>query len=218
MLLRTVLPFTVVAVAAATGECTKDADCSGKNMTSPKCVNQTGGGWSQCVDCELTAFEYACMYWAVGIRKPAEQTCGQRCTGKPPHNLTCTNDADCPADSPSCVIQSDQTYAQCITCDATQFQADCTHWNSTSFLPRAESKCSLNCTGSGGLACHTDADCTAAGAPTCVVQADGYYAQCITCNATQFQLDCDHWDVAQFLPAAEKKCAETCARKWWKAF
>lgn len=215
---RMMLPLAILSVGLA-GQCTTSADCAGKNMTVPTCVNQTGGGWTQCVDCEATAFEYACEYWGPGILKPAEQACGLKCTGQPPQNLTCTSDKQCPPSNPRCVIQSDGNYAQCITCANTQFQRDCVDWDQKKFLPRAEAKCQEECTGSGGLACHTDDDCASVpGAPTCVVQPDGYYAQCITCDPTQFQRDCVDWDVAEFLPAAEAKCKETCDRVWWKSF
>ena len=165
---------------------------------------------------EANAFESACPYWGPKVREPAEEICALKCTGKPPQNLTCTSDKDCTDPThPTCVVQSDGNYAQCITCDSTQFQRDCPEWNRDKFLPRAESKCGIECTGAGGLACHTDDDCTDVGAPTCVVQKDGYYAQCVTCESTQFQKDCVDWDVAQFLPAAEARCHETCNRMWW---
>ena len=61
------------------------------------------------------------------------------------------------------------------------------------------------------LACNTDADCSTAD-PKCVIQSDGQYAQCITCDPTQFALDCVDWEPTKFLPAAEAKCSLTCSK------
>ena len=37
--------------------CKTAADCGGKHMKQPECVEQTGGVWSKCVDCDATAFQ-----------------------------------------------------------------------------------------------------------------------------------------------------------------
>ena len=37
--------------------CKTAADCGGKHMKQPECVEQTGGDWSQCIDCDATAFQ-----------------------------------------------------------------------------------------------------------------------------------------------------------------
>ena len=34
--------------------CKSAADCKDKSMKQPECVKQTGGDWSQCVDCDPT--------------------------------------------------------------------------------------------------------------------------------------------------------------------
>merc|ERR1711933_375382 len=99
------------------GECTTTDDCAGRGMTSPKCVNQTGGGWTQCIDCESKAFQSACGYWTDKVLLPAEKACRRNCT----HKVRCTKDADCEASTPDCVIQ-DKDWSQCISCDANQFQ------------------------------------------------------------------------------------------------
>ena len=157
---------------------------------------------------QAVAFESACIYWTNALKKPAEVACDLKCTGVPPGNLTCTTDDDCAAPTSSCVIQDDGQYSQCISCDEFTFQQGCPSWSNT-FLPKAEAKCGLKCTGAGGLKCHTDADCDPAH-PVCIVQADGFYAQCITCDPAQFALDCNSWDPQQFLPVAENKCKLSC--------
>jgi len=157
---------------------------------------------------------------------PAEAACHLQCTGASPPPptptpaLACTTDADCTDPSlPTCVVQADKAWAQCISCTDKPFQNSCTDWEKAKFLPAAEAKCGKTCTGPSPLsppppppplACHTDADCKDATHPKCVVQADGAYAQCITCDAAQFELDCTAWEKAKFLPAAEAKCGLTC--------
>jgi len=202
--------------------CKTADDCKDKSMKQPECVEQTGGDWSQCVDCDATAFQSSCKYWSPALLAPAEAACNLNCTGKappgPPPTLACHKDADCKDPTkPSCVVQADGNYAQCISCDTTPFQAACPSWEKVKFLPAAEAKCGEKCTGQGPpppppptLACRTDADCKDPTHPSCVVQADGNYAQCITCEEHQFHLDCKDWEKTKFLPAAEAKCSETC--------
>lgn len=194
------------------GECTTSDQCVSlhPNMSMPVCVNQTGGFYSQCIDCEVKAFQLSCTFWTDALLKPAEAACDMKCTGSAPTNLTCTTDDDCADAKSVCVVQDDGQYAQCVSCDPVKFEQDCISWDPKKLLPKAEAKCGVNCTGSGGLACKTDGDCTDPSKPTCVVQADGFYAQCITCAADQFKLACKSWDPQQFLPAAEAKCTEKC--------
>lgn len=189
-------------------------------MTLPHCVEQTSGHYSQCIDCEPEAFQLACKSWSEDLLKPAESTCGLKCTGVPPKppgpeppKLACHTDHDCaktPA-TPKCVIQADGQYAQCISCTATAFQRACPYWEPTKFKPAAEKKCDEKCTTppKPKLACHKDTDCPKE-RPSCIVQTDGNFAECISCDKTQFDYDCVSWDKTKFLPLAEKKCNEKC--------
>lgn len=198
--------------------CKTAADCADKHMAKPACVVQTTGDWSQCIDCDPTAFQNSCTYWTPTLLIPAQNACNLNCTGAtpppPPEPLACQTDNDCTDPAlPSCVIQADKNYAQCISCDDITFQSACVSWEKVKFLPAAEAKCGKKCTGKGPpptLACHTDDDCKTPGAPTCVIQSDGNYAQCVSCDPAQFELDCKEWEKVKFLPAAEAKCNEKC--------
>ena len=50
--------------------CKTAAECSGKHMKLPECVEQTGGDWSQCVDCDAAAFQSSVRRKTVKLRAP----------------------------------------------------------------------------------------------------------------------------------------------------
>ena len=206
---------TLLAIVSAVSACKTDADCKSYNMSLPHCVEQATGDYTQCIDCEPVAFQDVCKDWTSDLLKPAEKTCGLTCKGPTPPTpkLACHEDKDCKDPSlPSCVVQADGQYAQCISCNATEFENECQYWDKHEFLPAAEKKCGHTCSKvPPKLACRTDQDCRQDPRhPTCVVQADKEYAQCITCDNKQFHLDCVDWDKTKFLPAAEARCKESC--------
>lgn len=190
-------------------------------MLEPQCVTQMDKTYSQCIDCKADNFQLACKSWSQELLTAAEKACGiKNCTGAPPKpptppKLACKADADCaktPA-TPKCVVQEDDQYAQCISCDKTAFERACPYWDDKEFLPAAEKKCDEKCPTppKPKLACETDKDCPAA-RPACVVQTDRTFAECISCNKTQFDYDCTSWDKTKLLPVAEKKCGEKCPK------
>merc|ERR1711998_338730 len=80
-----------------------------------------------------------------------------------------------------------------------------------SLLTAAEAKCGLTCPPSAekpqDLACNADADCD--GDDVCVVESDGFFAQCVSCDATSFENSCGYW-TDDIKTAAEAKCQLTC--------
>lgn len=194
--------------------CCDDNDCDGDGNV---CVTSTDGYYAQCVDCTDTVeFQNDCSFWSADILATAEAECDLTCGDDVECDATvvdCCTDDDC-SGSLSCAVQSDNTYAQCINCDADDFQNSCTFW-SDDLLTAAESTCNETCGSSGDdsvcdtskLACCTDDDCS--GSLTCVVQSDNTYAQCISCDETDFQNSCTFWS-DDLLTAAESTCGETC--------
>ena len=87
-----------------------------------------------------------CKYWTPALLAPAESACHLQCTGisppGPAPKLACDTDADCTDPSkPTCVVQADKTWAQCVSCDDKPFQNSCESWEKKKFLPAAEKKC-----------------------------------------------------------------------------
>ena len=209
----------MLALLSAVSACKTADDCKSYNMSLPHCVEQDGGGYAQCIDCKPEAFQDACLDWSPELLKPAEAACGLKCKGPAPGpapKVACHTDKDCTNSSfPSCVVQADGEYAQCISCEKGDFETECHYWDTHKFLPAAEKKCGLTCSKTPPtpkLSCHTDKDCKQPGSPVCIMQTDHEYSQCITCDKVQFDLDCVDWDKTKFLPVAEARCKESCPK------
>jgi hypothetical protein len=204
-------------------ECKQNSDCH--NSSLPDCVVQADESYSQCISCSDDEFAHACEVWLDDFLIAAEKTCKKDCAAlskTTTADLDCTSDNDCHEPNPSCAIQADKEFAQCITCDKLQFRYDCQVWKK-GIVKAAEEKCHMECVPfeppsppsppwfAPGLDCYKDAHC--ANDPIrnkCVVRESHAYALCISCNTTYFQDDCPYWEETDFLPLAEKKCNHKC--------
>ena len=141
---RMMLPLAILSVGLA-GQCTTSADCAGKNMTVPTCVNQTGGGWTQCVDCEATAFEYACGTGGPAFsNQPSRRVASSARDSRPrTSRVRATSSA-----RPQTSMRHPVGRQLCAVHHVRQHsvQRDCVDWDQKKFLPRAEAKCQEECT------------------------------------------------------------------------
>lgn len=184
--------------------CKTSADC-GAGLT---CVVENQY-YAQCVSCDATSFAKQCSYMSETFLPKAEDACKiNHCGDRCPHH----KDTEC--DGPkNCVIQKDNTYAQCVDCtNKTSFQAACSYW-SDEIRVAAEMKCGINCTGAPPSPtpsgqCHNDTDCSKP--KVCVEEADKSYAQCIDCsNKTWYAEQCVYWS-PNIRMAASTRCGMTC--------
>jgi len=111
-------------------------------------VTQSDGNYAQCVDCDETSFQNSCSYWGTELLAEAQEKCDLTCAPVAPVGLACESDADCPDSSSTCVIQADGDYAQCISCDASDYQENCGSYTGA-FKKAAAKACEIDsCTGS----------------------------------------------------------------------
>jgi hypothetical protein len=111
-------------------------------------VIQDDENYAQCVDCSEEAFNNSCAYWTEDLRTAAEKKCDRTCQPPQPTQsvLDCNTDADCEnnINGPTCVIQDDGYYAQCVDCSETEFNNNCTYWGDD-LRTAAEKKCDRTC-------------------------------------------------------------------------
>jgi len=116
-----------------------DDECS-SSTTGSTCVSSTS--FDSCMDCSnQTTFDSQCYSLSDENVVLAQDACGLSCTYRCPTH----SDDECPTDKPTCVVQADQSWEACISCDSDAFQAECTYWSSQ-FRSAAEQVCDETCT------------------------------------------------------------------------
>jgi len=96
--------------------------------------------YASCVDCTEAVFATQCSYMSETFLPKAEKACGiEHCAGRCPQHT----DAECDG-SKVCVVQADNNYAQCISCNTTTFDSECKFWSAT-IRTAAEAKCGVTC-------------------------------------------------------------------------
>ena len=208
-------------VLAAQSSCDATCDARCPEHTDDVCTGTQScvfdDSWDECLNCaDDDSFQSACLGWADDFVLAAQTTCATTCEGRCPAHT----DEECDGER-VCVTCCEESYDQCVSCDADTYQQECMYW-SDEMRDAAAAACSLNCTASdleafptivapdaddSKLACTTDDDCE--GTLSCVTQADGYYAQCVDCGEASFDSECAYWSGAIVL-AAEATCTLNC--------
>lgn len=116
-------------------QCSTGADCPSPQV----CVHESQY-YAQCVDCTPSVFATQCNYYSTQFLVKTMQmcnitTCQQRC----PHHV----DTDCNG-TKRCAVQADGYWSQCVDCNATVFDHDCSYWN-PKINAAAETLCKEKC-------------------------------------------------------------------------
>ncbi|CAE8641332.1 unnamed protein product [Polarella glacialis] len=122
---------------------------------------------------------------------------------------TCNATNPCEDLEDRCV--SDGTWAQCVPSSASSFEAQCVKWTD-GFRYAAIRLMKLTCP---NTKCYSDEWCL--DGMVCASQSDGHWAQCISCDAQEFQTNCYSWS-DPFKIAAGELCERTCKHGWSYAF
>jgi len=126
-------------IATCDGRCPggDDAECA-DSSTGSTCISSDS--YDACMDCSnQTVFDSECFGLSDDNLKLAQDTCGLSCTNRCPGHT----DDECPDDT-KCVVQADQQFEQCVSCEVDDFQSACPYW-SDQIRDAAEATCGLTC-------------------------------------------------------------------------